>query len=165
MELIISSLEAIGFNWHIAIVNFINFLIIFFVLKYFVWGKVFKIIQDRKEKIEQGLIDANKSKELLQNVEIEKDKIISDSKLQANVEYDRIIEKSILVTKDIEEKSKRSQELLQEELKSKINKAKDTALSELQRESPKLFRDFLVKTFSKNMTAEENNRIIQSLLK
>ena len=165
MELIISSLEAIGFNWHIAIVNFINFLIIFFVLKYFVWGKVFKIIQDRKERIEQGLLDANKSKELLQNIELEKDKILSDSKLQANVEYDKIIEKSMLVAKDIEEKSKRNQELLQEELKHKIKESKDIALSELQRESPKLFKDFLIKTFSKNMTADENNRIIQSLLK
>ena len=77
-------LNNIGFDWQVALANFINFLIIFWILKTWVFGPVEKIINERKAKIAEGLEQAQESeKELLHAKEAATNEI-KRAKSQAN---------------------------------------------------------------------------------
>ena len=54
-------LNSIGFDWQIALANFINFLIIFWILKRFVFKPVQKIIDARNSTIKTGIDKAQQS--------------------------------------------------------------------------------------------------------
>jgi F-type H+-transporting ATPase subunit b len=77
-------LNNIGFDWQIALVNFINFLIIFWILKKWVFGPVGKIITARTEKIQAGIDQAQQSETELLVAKQKAEKEIKAAKGQAN---------------------------------------------------------------------------------
>ena len=77
-------LSNIGFDWQVALINFLNFLIIFWILKKYVFPKISKIISERKEFIEKGVKDSEEASVLLSEVGEKKDKIIKDAKIEAS---------------------------------------------------------------------------------
>jgi F-type H+-transporting ATPase subunit b len=58
-------MEGLGFNWKILLGQLINFAILFFLLRKFVFGRVLNLLKTRREKIEEGL---KKSDEAAQNL-------------------------------------------------------------------------------------------------
>jgi len=88
-------LNNIGFDWQIALANFINFLIIFWILKRWVFGPVGKIIAERKEKIQLGidqaqqsetelLIAQQKAEEKMKSARSQANQIVADAKEKAD---------------------------------------------------------------------------------
>jgi F-type H+-transporting ATPase subunit b len=60
---LISSLQSIGFDWQVALAHTLNFLLVVWLLKRFVFSPLQDTIADRREKIESGVEDAKKAKE------------------------------------------------------------------------------------------------------
>ena len=77
-------LGKIGFDWHVALANLVNFLIIFFVLKKFAFTPIQKMLRERREKIEKGISDAQKAEKNLSRANIEKEEIIKEAQDNAN---------------------------------------------------------------------------------
>ena len=48
-------LGKIGFDWQVALASLVNFLIILFVLKKFAFKPIKKLIQERQNKINEGI--------------------------------------------------------------------------------------------------------------
>ena len=165
MELIINSLSAIGFNWHIAIVNFINFCIILFILKYFFWNKISTLLESRRSKIEEGIRNAEKSETMLTEAEKEKEDMMNEAMAEASVMYKKTMDNAKEVALKMEEEMKNKQETMEEEMKNKMDKANDMAMDNFSKETPRLFKDFITNKLSKNMNPEDNNTIINNLLK
>lgn len=94
-------LDKFGFEPILFIAQIVNFLIIFFVLKKFLYKPLLKIIDERKKKIEEGLTAAEennkkltetieKEQEILKKAQIEARKLIDEAKSK----QDEIINKS-----------------------------------------------------------------------
>ena len=78
MELL---LEKLGLEPHILLAQIINFLILIFVLRRFLYKPLIKFLDKRKDIIEKGLNDAQKAKEELSKIQtIKEEKIIEVSK-------------------------------------------------------------------------------------
>lgn len=77
-------LSNIGFDWQVALANFINFLIIFWILKKFVFGPVGKIITKRNEKIQSGIDKAQQSETELLVAKQKAEEEIKAARSQAN---------------------------------------------------------------------------------
>ena len=77
MSGILGILGNIGFDWHIALANIANFLIIFFVLKKFAFGPVKKILAEREGRIKEGIENATRAETALTMAGEERRKIIS----------------------------------------------------------------------------------------
>lgn len=58
---IIDILGTIGFDWQVASVNLVSFLIIYLILKAFVFDHVKNLIKERREKIAAGLDNADQA--------------------------------------------------------------------------------------------------------
>ncbi|MDI9355082.1 MAG: hypothetical protein QM532_02630 [Cyanobium sp. MAG06] len=165
MELITNSLGAIGFDWHIAIVNFINFCIIFFILKYFFWNKISKLLEERRDKIEQGIKNMTESENILSVAKKDGENILLQKRLEADDVYNKIIQDGKSAVESMESRSIQKYNMLEEDLNNKLNNANQIAMSEFQKSSPQLLKSFIIKQFSKNMSESDNNIIVNNLLK
>lgn len=77
-------LSNIGFDWQVALANFINFLIIFWILKKYVFGPTKEVIAKRNELIQEGVNKAEQSETELLVAQQKASEEIKAAKSQAN---------------------------------------------------------------------------------
>lgn len=76
-------LENFGFEPVFFIAQIINFLILFFVFKKFLYKPILKLLKDRAQEIAKGLSDAEQAQKTLEEAQAQKDKIIAEAALEA----------------------------------------------------------------------------------
>lgn len=90
-------LESLGIEWKLLLAQIINFVVLIFLLKKFAYGPIINLLENRRQKIEQGLHQAEESEKKLAEVEkrvkvieeaayIEAKQIINKAKAQASQE-------------------------------------------------------------------------------
>lgn len=131
---ILAILGKIGFDWHMALANLANFLIIFWLLKKYAWPSIQRIMDERQHKIDQGLEDAKKAAGDLIMAEENYKNRMNTAKKEANLiiakaseEGREIIDK---ITKEAEIKTGK----LMDEARELINKEKEKMLRETRQE-------------------------------
>jgi F0F1-type ATP synthase, subunit b len=77
-------LSTLGLEGKIFLAQLINFLIVVFILKKILYKPLQKMLNERKNKIEQGLRDAESAKLALENAGEEKKKILVSAKNDAD---------------------------------------------------------------------------------
>ena len=78
-----SPLDALGINQGFLIAQIINFLIIFGFLTLILWRPVVRMLDNRNEKIAQGLEDASVAAKARMNAEQEAEKVLADARTEA----------------------------------------------------------------------------------
>ena len=160
MQEILNILGSVGFNWHVAVANFFNFLIILFLLNKFFFKKIGKTISDRHAVIEHGLNQARDAEKALAHAEDEKGVIIS----AARKERDTIVanaevlakELAISVAKDAQDEI--DARLLK--LKEEESSVKESVEKAFREKAPSLVAQLYAKTLMKEMTEGDNNALI-----
>jgi F-type H+-transporting ATPase subunit b len=76
-------LGTIGFDWRVAIANLVSFLIIFFILKKYVFGPMRDAIDQRRAVIQEGINKSERSQDELKNAQIAAERIIQDARTEA----------------------------------------------------------------------------------
>ena len=72
-----------GIDWKLIAIQAVNFGIVLFVLERFLYRPVIKMIDERKEKIEQGVEDAEAASGELQKAEAKARELISKAETEA----------------------------------------------------------------------------------
>ena len=83
-------LVAFGIDWRLLLVNAVNFGVLMLVLWYFLYEPLTKMLEQRRQKVAEGVRDAESAK--LELVEIEKSR--SEILAQAGSEADDVLKKS-----------------------------------------------------------------------
>lgn len=163
MEQILNILGSVGFNWHVALANFINFLIILFILNKFFFGKIGKTINTRHQIIEKGLSNASDAEKALANAEEEKKKIVKEAKIEGHgiVEEAKGNAEALAETikKDAEDEARaKLDEIAKKETNLKENVEKEFALR-----APSVVAKLYASTLSKELTEAENDALISRI--
>ena len=164
MDFILSILQSIGFNWHIALANFINFLIILFILNKFVFKKVFSGIESRQNLIKQGLENASEAEKHLQKAVTESQDIIFNSKKEGEKVFKSIVDKGELEAKSITEKANSDADNLRNNLNAKIVSAESDIQNNFSKIAPELVASLLKKALG-NIDEATHNKLIANLAK
>ena len=163
MQQILTILGSVGFNWHVALANFFNFLIILFLLNKFFFKKIGKTIDERHHAIESGLQKARDAEVLLSKVDEEKRDILR----QAHEKEASIIREGELKAKERAEKLTKAAEEELEGKKAALQKEETTLRERLENElsekAPYLVAKLYAKTLKATMTEEENNALIAKI--
>ena len=77
-------LSKLGIDWRLLAAQLANFLILLFVLRRFAYKPLLKLLDERKQKIANGLANAQKAKSNLEEAEKERQEIISTAKKGAS---------------------------------------------------------------------------------
>lgn len=123
-------MEKLGLNLGFLLVHIINFAIVYVVLRAWVFGPVTKMLEERRNKIAQGLEDARIAADARATAEKAADKIIGDAQFKAN--------------EIIRETTSRAESLQKEmltEAKQGIDKQRENALSEVEEERVRLLSE------------------------
>jgi F-type H+-transporting ATPase subunit b len=75
--------HAFGIDWRLIAIQMFNFAILMGALWYFLYTPVLKILNDREEKLKQGVEDAHKAKEARKNADEEKSVILKEARVEA----------------------------------------------------------------------------------
>ena len=94
-------MEALGINGGYFLVQLVNFLVIFIVLRAWVYGPVLNLLDKRRQTIAQGLEDARVAAEARANAEKEAAKVIAEAQAKASQLVKEASERAENATRDI----------------------------------------------------------------
>jgi F-type H+-transporting ATPase subunit b len=123
-------LEKLGLNLGYLLVQIFNFLILFLVLKVWVYKPIMNLLDKRRQTIAQGLEDARVAAEARANAEREAEQISADAQAKASEIMREATERAESAGRDI-----------RAEMEAEAAKAKDAALAEAMVERDRMLAD------------------------
>jgi len=157
--------ENLGINWRILLGQIINFLLVLYLLKRFVYRWFLNLLKERKEKIEKGIKMSEEAERRSEAVNVEREEILSRSR-----------EEGLKVLKKNEELAeKRKEEILaqtQKERELLLRKSQEEGKSEIERmkkeQSEKMLNlsfALVEKILEEKIDLKKDKEIIEKLLR
>ncbi|MDR3306334.1 MAG: F0F1 ATP synthase subunit B [Endomicrobium sp.] len=157
-------IQKFGLETKLFLFQLINFLIIAFILKKFLFKPLKKMLDERKRKIEQSLQDAENAKAALENAGRERKKILTDAKVGADklmtsvkTSADETKEKTLVEAKF------RSQQII-EEAKNKASAEFENMNKQIGKMSVDISSKILSRVLSDLFTEEEKQKLMSRAL-
>lgn len=148
-----------GVNWKLLLAQAVNFFVLFWILKRFVYSPVLGMIEKRRKEIKEGLEAAEASQKRLAEADAEKQTILT----QANQESLEIVSRSEIKAKEREqeilEQAQKKVEAVVLEAKQKIREEQLKTEEEILRESRGLLKEVVAKIIEKSPEMIDENLI------
>ena len=148
-----------GFNWWLFLSQCISFAIVAFLLQRFAYKPIITVLEERRQRIKEGLENAEKIKRELAEAEKRYQEILTN----ANAEAQHMIDEARSSAAAVAER--RTQQAISdaEQIIAKAREATqiehDRMLSELKREVGRLVVDTTSKVTGKVLTSDDQRRI------
>ena len=143
----------------------ITFLLVLFLLSKFAWKPLLKVLQEREDEIKSSLKDAEAAKTELEKVNLESEKILDNARAEARkiqAESKSVSEKQ---RDEIIHKAKEEAKKIVVNAESQIKMEKDLAIKQIQEKVIELTFSISEKVIKKNLTSDDNKKIIKDSLK
>lgn len=131
-------LHAFGIDWRLIVIQIFNFGVLAGILWYFLYTPVLKLLNDREEKIKNGILDAEDAARAKSEADVEKTAILKDAHGEAGQIVARATtyaeEKEKKILHEASEKIARdiaSAKALSEELKAQALKESESEIAKL----------------------------------
>ncbi|MDH5607666.1 MAG: F0F1 ATP synthase subunit B [Anaerolineae bacterium] len=125
-------MEALGINLGYFFVQLLNFLVIFVVLRVWVYKPLIQMLQDRREAIAQGLEDARVAAEARANAESDAEKILADAQGKASEVVREATTRAEEAAKDIKAAADKVASEARKTALAEVEKERDAMLGELR---------------------------------
>jgi F-type H+-transporting ATPase subunit b len=157
-------IQKFGLETKLFLFQLVNFLVIVFILKKFLFKPLKKMLDERKRKIEQSLQDAENAKAALENAGEERKKILIDAKVGAD-KLMSSVKASADETKDktLAEAKSRSQQII-EEAKNKASAEFENMNKQIGKMSVDVSSKIISKVLSDLFTEEEKQKLMSRTL-
>lgn len=131
-------LTTFGIDWHLLVINIINFAVLLAGLWYFLYGPVTRMLEERRTKVAQGIDAADKAQKSLMEIESARDQKLA----QAAKEADEMMAKARTAAATKEKEShadaQRRADALVKEAQLQAQELKTRAVAESREEVAKL---------------------------
>ena len=154
-------MSELGIQWKILLAQTISFSVVLFALWRFAYRPIFAMLETRREKIAEGLANAEKIKAELAHTEAERKRILAQAGDQAN----KLIEEARNAAARVREVETQKAVAAAEQIvtKSREAAAQDHArmLAELKREVGRLVVQTTATVTGKVLTADDQKRLAE----
>jgi len=150
--------EFLSIDLTTIIATLLNTLILFLVLRHFLFDKVNKVIEDRKNDVKETYRQADEAKENAQKLEAEYTKeesaqIIQTATRKAQQRSDEIIDEARTEAKGLVDNASRE-----------IEREKKIAVNQIKNEITDIAFSAAAAVVEKDMTGEDNERLIEKFI-
>ncbi|GAB1401737.1 F0F1 ATP synthase subunit B [Elusimicrobiota bacterium] len=157
-------LNLFGLESGLFIGQILNFLILFFILKFFLYKPIMAMLDERSQKIKQGLDDAENAKKALQEADLQKIGILKVAKTDA----DKILENTKntaqnLKQKTIDDAKKQSVDIVSEAKKQALEEFEKTS-KQIGKMSVDISQKIVSKVLSELFTDQEKSAILSKAI-
>jgi len=153
--------EQFGLDWPHFIAQCVSFLIVAFVLHKFAYKPVLAVLAERRQRIAEGLANAERMKQELANARTKADEIIS----QANAQASKMIEDARAAAARVQEQETQKAIAAANDLVAKARQAMEAEharmLLELRREVGRLVVTTTAKVTGKVLTPDDQQRLAE----
>lgn len=160
--------EFLSIDLTTIIATLLNTLILFLVLKHFLFDKVNKVIEDRKNDVKETYRQADEAKENAQKLEAEytsrlegakeeSAQIIQTATRKAQQRSDEIISEARTEAKGLVDNASR-------EIEREIEREKKIAVNQIKNEITDIAFSAAAAVVEKDMTGEDNERLIEKFI-
>jgi F-type H+-transporting ATPase subunit b len=151
----------LGIQWQILVAQTISFSLVLFVLWRFAYRPIFAMLEARREKIAEGLANAEKIKAELASTETERKRVLAQAGDQAN----QLIEQARTAAARVREVETQKAIAAAEQIVSKAREAAaqdhTRMLAELKREVGRLVVQTTATVTGKVLTADDQKRLAE----
>lgn len=162
---ILDSLAKIGFDWQVALANFVNFLIIFWLLKRFVFAPMQDKFKERRETIEKGIEDAKIAERERTMAEAKKEKIVEGARGEANTIVADARNKEQEIIEEAKSEAQKEQERIRKEAQKALEREKNDMKESLRHETADLIISSVEKILKEEVDEKKNKELIDSITK
>lgn len=147
-----------------VIVSALNFIVFFVLIWTFAFKPVSKMLEDRRERIEQGLKDAEQARRDRENAEAERVATLAEARKEANDILARA-QKVAQETRDADLAATRQElERIRERAANDIEAEKQRAIAELRGEVADLALAAAGRVLGESMTDDRQRRLVREFL-
>lgn len=158
-EIARSTGETFGFNLWMFLSQVISFVIVALLLKRFAYKPILTILEERRQRISEGLLNAEKIKQQLAEAEQRYQEILA----KANGEAQKMIDEARASAGVIAERKQQEAIVAAEQIMAKAREASalehERTMSQLKRELGRLVIDTTAKVTGKVLTPEDQRRL------
>jgi len=148
-----------------VIVAALNFVLLLTLLWQFGFGPVSRMLAERRERIEQGLRDAEQARQDRESAEAERAAAVAEARREAK----EILDRSQRVAQEIREAdiaaTRAELERMRERAQADIEGEKQRAIADLRAEVANLALEAASKVIGESMTGERQRRLVEDFLK
>jgi len=153
------TLQSLGIYWPKLVAQTVNFAIVMFVLWKFAYRPVLKTLEERRQKVAESMINAQKAREELAKTEGQRQEVLA----QTNAEANKIIEEARAAAAKVREQETQKAIKEAEEI---VKKAREAAaleharmIADAKRELGRLVVMTTSKVAGKVLTTEDQRRL------
>jgi F-type H+-transporting ATPase subunit b len=158
---IIEVANTFGVDWPHLISQIISFCIVCFLLYKFAYKRVLGMLEERRQRIAEGLANAEKIKAELARAEAQRQELMA----QANVQANKLIEEARAAAARVQEQETQKAIAAAEQIISKAREAAEAdharMLTELKREVGRLVVQTTATVTGKILTPEDQKRLAE----
>ncbi len=154
-------MDALGIQWKILLAQTISFSVVFFVLWRFAYRPVFVMLETRRQKIAEGIANADKIKSELAQTETDRQKVLADAGDRANKLIDEARQAAARVREEETQKAISAAEQIIIKAREAAAQERSQMLAELKREVGRLVVQTTTTVTGKILTPEDQKRLAQ----
>src|SRR5438552_8652730 len=151
--------ETFGWNWQLFLSQMISFLIVAFLLRRYAYRPILAVLEERRRKIEEGQLNAEKIKKELAEAEKRYQEILA----KANAEAQKMIDEARESAAHLSERKQQEAITAAEQIIAKAREASaiehDRTMESLKRELGRLVVDTTAKVTGKVLTPDDQRRL------
>ncbi len=160
-----SVLKDFGINPILLAAQVVNFLILLFILKKFLYGPILKILAERRKKIEDSLKQAQEIELKLQRANEEADEIIAKASLEGQKILDDVTKAGMQLKDEIIQKATVSAEIVLKKNEEAMRLREERMMMEVKAAAADLVGMALQKMTGKVINKEDQKRMIEKEVK
>ena len=151
--------DTFGWNWQLFLSQVVSFCIVAFLLRQFAYKPILAVLDDRRRKIEEGQLNAEKIRKELAEAEKRYQEIVA----KANADAQRMIDEARESSSHLAERKQQEAITAAEQILAKAREAAalehERQMQTLKRELGRLVIDTTAKVTGKVLTAEDQKRL------
>ncbi len=158
-------LSKFGVDWPHFIAQLVLFLIVYFVLNKYAFGPLLKILDERRKRIEEGQLNAEKIKKQLAEAELRYQEILRKANDDAQLLLEESRKNNEAFSQQQMEKAVKDSAAIVERARHEITSERNLMVDEVKREMVSLVVKTTAKVAGKVLTPEDQKRLSEDAAK
>lgn len=155
-------LTPLGINVGFLIAQIVNFLLIFILLRFLLWGPLSKMLDSRSAKIAKGLEDAAAAANARKNAEAEAEKILSAARADAAREVEQARGRGDEVAKQVIAEANAEAERIRTDARARGEEERNKQLAEMRSQVANISVAVANRLLQDNLDAKKQQSLIDS---
>ncbi len=157
-------LSNFGVNWIQLIEATINFLLLLIILRIFVYKPVLRVLDKRRQMVEQTIKDSELIAKQKQDAEEQQRKVLHEAQLESQRIIQQAIEQSEIIAKKLQIEAKDEADRIIQKAREEISLEKNAMFAQIKGDISSLIGTALSKTLKGSLTQEEQEKILHKTI-